>query len=220
MYWVAAVDVLSDVDSAVVCLGDSITDGFATTTDGHDRWHDIAFLRMLLGATGESRKAIVNEGINGNTVTVTSTQASPAAVQRLDRDVLARSGVSHVVFFEGSNDLARGLDTEQLIDGMTEIINRVHAARIKIIGATIIPRSDANWTAQMTTNRHQVNDWILHTASFDRVIDFDQVMKDPVNRDILNPILEFGDHIHPNAYGYLLMGQSVNLSVFQGNTPD
>jgi lysophospholipase L1-like esterase len=216
MYWVAAIDVLSDVDS-VVCLGDSITDGTATTTDGHDRWHDIAFLRMILGAAGDSRKAIVNEGIGGNRVTVTATQGSPAAVQRLDRDVLARSGVSNVVFFEGTNDLASGLVTgDQLIAGMTEIINRVHAAGLKIVGATIIPRSNATWTAQMTAYRHQVNDWILHTASFDRVIDFDQVMKDPVNPDIMNPILEFGDHIHPNPYGYFLMGQSINLSVLEG----
>lgn len=221
MYWVAAIDVLSDVDSAVVCFGDSITDGTATTTDGHDRWHDIAFLRMILGAVGDSRKAIVNEGIGGNRVTVTATQGSPAAVQRLDRDVLARSGVSHVLFFEGTNDLASGLvNADQLIAGMTEVIDRVHAKGIKIIGATIIPRSNATWTPQMTQYRHQVNDWILHTANFDRVVDFDQVMRDSINPDIMNPLLDFGDHIHPNPYGYFLMGQSINLSVFEGNTPD
>ena len=52
MYWVSAIDVFSDVEGAIVFLGDSITDGTATTTDGHDRWHDIAFLRLLLGPDG------------------------------------------------------------------------------------------------------------------------------------------------------------------------
>jgi len=123
MYWLSAIDVFSDVEGAVVFLGDSITDGTATTTDGHDRWHDVAFLRLLLGSNSDPNKAFVNEGIGGNRVTVTATQGSPAAVQRLDRDVLPRSGISHVVFFEGTNDLASGLvNADQLIAGMTEII--------------------------------------------------------------------------------------------------
>jgi len=58
------------------------------------------------------------------------------------------------------------------------------------------------------------------SAHFDRVLDFDEVMKDPTNPDIMNPILEFGDHIHPSPFGYLKMGQSINLSVFQGAEPD
>jgi hypothetical protein len=86
---------------------------------------------------------------------------------------------------------------------------------LKIIGATIIPRSSAAWTPQMTAYRHQVNDWILHHADFDAVIDFDKVMRDPTNPDIMNPILEFGDHTHPNPFGYFLMGRSVDLKVLQ-----
>jgi lysophospholipase L1-like esterase len=222
MYWLSAIDVLSEVEGAVVFLGDSITDGTATTTDGHDRWHDIAFLRLLLGSNGGPTKPFVNEGIGGNRVTVTVPPGgSPAAVERLDRDVLSRSGISHVIFFEGTNDLASGLvDADHLIAGMTEIIQRVKAQNLKIVGATIIPRSNATWTPQMTAYRHQVNDWIRHGAHFDRVLDFDEVMKDSTNPDIMNPILEFGDHIHPNPFGYLQIGQSINLSVFQGSGPN
>jgi hypothetical protein len=103
MYWVAAIDVFSEAEGAVVFLGDSITDGTGSTTDAHDRWHEVAYLRALLGSKGAPNRAFVNEGIGGNRVTVTANQGSPAAVQRLDRDVLARSGISHVVFFEGTN---------------------------------------------------------------------------------------------------------------------
>ena len=65
----------------------------------------------------------------------------------------------------------------------------------------------------MTAYRHQVNDWILHRARFDGVIDFDKVMRDATNPDIMAPRLEFGDHIHPNPFGYLQMGQSINMSL-------
>jgi hypothetical protein len=100
---------------------------------------------------------------------------------------------------------------------MTEVINRVHAAHVKIVGATIIPRSSTGWTAQMTAYRHQVNDWIQHRANFDGGIDFDAVMRDSANPDIMNPRLEFGDHTHPNPFGYLLMGQSIPMSLIERN---
>jgi len=214
MMLVAAVDVFSDADGAIVFLGDSITDGTGTTTDGHDRWHDVAFVRTLLGSSGPPNRSFVNEGIGGNRVTVTATQGSPAAVERLDRDVLARSGISHVVFFEGTNDINSDLVTgDQLIAGMQEIIQRVKARHLKIIGATIIPRSSATWTPLKTQYRHQVNDWIRTQARFDGVYDFDKVMLDPSSPDRMAPHLELGDGTHPNPYGYLLIGRSMNLAL-------
>jgi lysophospholipase L1-like esterase len=216
-WWLAAIDVLSSsADGTIVFFGDSITDGTGTTTDGHDRWHDIVALRMMLDPKGKLVLGTVNEGIGGNRVTVTPTQGSPAAVQRLDRDVLARSGATHVVFFEGTNDLASGLvNADQLIAGMQEIIDRVHAAGLPITGVTIIPRHNAAWTPQMTEYRNVVNDWIRHRANFDGVIDFDKVVRSDADPDLMNPILDLADHIHPNPFGYFVMGQAVDLKLFQ-----
>ena len=50
-------------------------------------------------------------------------------------------------------------------------------------------------------------------AGMQNIID---VMKDATNPDIMSPILEFGDHIHPNPFGYLRIGQAVDLSALQG----
>jgi lysophospholipase L1-like esterase len=213
MWWVAAVDVLAeDGASAIVCLGDSITDGTGSTIDGYDRWHDFLALRLLMD--GKYPRATVNEGIGGNRINPGG--ASPAAVERLDRDVLSRAGVSHVIFFEGTNDIAGGGATSaQVIAGSQEIIDRVHAAGLKIIGVTMIPRHSATWTPQMTQYRHEVNDWIRNHAKFDAVIDFDEVVRDPDNPDLMNPILDLGDHVHPNPYGYLVMGRSIDLKLFE-----
>jgi lysophospholipase L1-like esterase len=215
MWWLAAIDVLSPAaDGSIVFFGDSITDGTATTTDGHDRWHDIIALRLLLDSKAKASFGVVNEGIGGNRVTNINPGSSPAAVDRLDRDVLARTGASHVVFFEGTNDIAAGVTADQLIAGMQNVIDRVHAAGLPIIGATIIPRHNATWTAQMTEYRHIVNDWIRRKANFEALIDFDQVMRSAEDPDLMNPLLDFGDHIHPNPYGYFLMGQAVELKLF------
>jgi lysophospholipase L1-like esterase len=221
-WWLAAIDVLSSsADGSVAFLGDSITDGTGTTTDGHDRWHDIIALRSILPGKPNPEVGLVNEGIGGNRITDIVPGGSPAAVDRLDRDVLARSGLSHVVFFEGTNDIAAGVTADQVIEGMKNIITRVHAAGVPIYGVTIIPRHNAAWTPQMTEYRHVVNDFIRHQADFDAVIDFDAVMRDPAKPDLMNPILDLGDHIHPNVFGYLRMGQAVPLQLFerQGHRP-
>ena len=49
------------------------------------------------------------------------------------------------------------------------------------------------------------------------MIDFDAVVRDPTNPDLINPIYDLGDHIHPNPLGYLVMGQSIDLSLFSNH---
>jgi lysophospholipase L1-like esterase len=60
-----------------------------------------------------------------------------------------------------------------------------------------------------------VNQWIRTTAAFDAIIDFDKVVQDPNNRDLLLPAFNCGDGIHPSPRGYYEMGRSVRLGLFQ-----
>ncbi len=108
MPWLKAIDArVTAPTTAIVAFGDSITDGTCTTLDGHDRWEDIVAQRLALQDT--VRHSVVNEGIGGNTVTrnVTPPPDSTPGTERLDRDVLAHAGVSHVVVFMGTNDIRR-----------------------------------------------------------------------------------------------------------------
>jgi len=43
------------------------------------------------------------------------------------------------------------------------------------------------------------------------------VMRSAEDPDLMNPALDFGDHIHPNPFGYFLMGQAVELKLFEKN---
>ncbi len=215
MYFVAAVDVLSSTASgSIICFGDSITDGTGSTLDGYDRWHDILGLRLLIDSKAKKRFGVVNEGIGGNRI-IHPPAASPLAVDRLDRDVLSRSGADTVIFFEGTNDVAGGATAEEVIGGAQQIIDRVKAAGLQIIGVTMIPRHNAAWTAFMTEQRHIINDWIRNQAKFDAIIDFDAIVRDPNNPDLINPILDLGDHIHPNPLGYLIIGSTIDMSLFK-----
>src|SRR5437879_1668041 len=66
-YFLDAVDMMADADtSVIVALGDSITDGTASTLNGDDRWPNV-LARRLHAVYGNS-VAVVNAGIGGNQV--------------------------------------------------------------------------------------------------------------------------------------------------------
>lgn len=231
VYWVGAVDVLSPVPGTVVTLGDSITDGrcSATTNGGllgggvvvpdlYQRWTDILADR-LAALPPDQRKAVANAGIAGNRVVAGGN--GPPALERLDRDVLALSGVSHVIFFEGTNDISGGASAATVIAGMQQVIDRVRARKIKIVGVTAIPRGQAGsagFTAVQEQIRLEVNNWIRTPGRFDGVLDFDAVMagggKSPTGAEIIKP--EYNcDNVHPNTAGYAALGNSINLDLFK-----
>jgi len=224
MYWLKEIDVRPAARaSAIVAFGDSITDGTCTTLDAHDRWEDLVAQRLALQTP--VRFAIVNEGIGGNTVT-NAADYQPAVnsapgVERLERDVLSHPGVSHVVVFMGTNDIRRGASANLVISGLKDIIARVKAKNIKVIGVTIIPRhasvpgvADTGWNDAKSNIRHQVNDWIRKDAGFDAVLDFDRVVASKANPDLMEQSYNCGDGVHPAPIGYFQMGKSVDLNVF------
>ena len=117
MFWLKSIDVQSATSpGAIVAFGDSITDGTCATVDAHDRWEDWLSVRLQLAAASRGGsapyKAVVNEGIGGNTLTREGLQPppdSPPALERFERDVLSHHGVTDVVEFIGTNDIRRAL---------------------------------------------------------------------------------------------------------------
>lgn len=230
MWWLKAIDVSSSSSTgAIVAFGDSITDGTCSTVDAHDRWEDLLAVRLALDAANrenpDAHQAVINEGIGGNTVTGANLQPppdSPPGVDRLERDVLSHHGVTHVVFFMGTNDIRREAPAAQVIAGMEDIAARVKARGLKIIGSTIIPRhnrppaeNNTGWNATKTRIRNEVNHWIRTRAPFDAIIDFDKVVQDPTNADLIYSPFNCGDGIHPSPRGYYEMGRSVQLDLFR-----
>ena len=224
MFWLKSIDVLTSMSTGtIVAFGDSITDGSCATDDGHDRWQDWVAVRLQLDAPNGTHKAVVNEGIGGNTIT---TEVSPApsstpGTERLERDVLNHSGATHVVLFMGTNDIRREATAAQVIAGPQEIIDRVHAKGVKMIGVTIIPRHDraptennTGWTPAKTATRNEVNEWIRNDAPFDGVLDFDVMVRDSVDPNLIESNFNC-DGIHPNPRGYYEMGSNVNLDLFK-----
>src|ERR1700723_2824096 len=95
--------------------------------------------RRLHNAYG-NRVSIVNEAIGGNRVVnpaVVNATSGPAAGDRLDRDVLGLSGLTHVIWLEGINDLCGSHPTDAVIAGYKDVVGRLHAKNIKVYAGTL-----------------------------------------------------------------------------------
>lgn len=207
----------------VVTLGDSLTDGLRGEPDvlhGYPEQLAIRFAKLPRG----KQRAVVNAGIGGNRVLENGWGQS--ALARLDRDVLRLGGVSHVVLFEGINDIGMiGLSVfgppstttpETLIAGYRQIVARAHARGIKVIGATLMPFQGAGYyNPQKEQIRERVNAWIRGTRDFDGVIDFEAAVRDPANPLKLRKEYDSGDHLHPNDAGARAMGDAIDLRLFR-----
>jgi lysophospholipase L1-like esterase len=226
-YQISGIDVQAAPGAAaIVALGDSITDGHGATTNGNDRWPDVLAAR-LQQSPGTKNLGVSNQGIGGNHLLTDG--LGPNVLARLDRDVLAVSGVRWVVLFEGVNDLGamarKGESSaaehaalvDRVIAAYGQILARAHAHGLRVYGATIAPWVGSDYyrpDAQSELDRQAVNKWIREKGHFDAAIDFDASVRDPLHPERLLPAYDSGDHLHPSPAGYKAMGEAIPLNLF------
>lgn len=224
-YLVGEIDVRADpAASAVVVIGDSITDGRGSTTDQNDRWtNDLA--RRLAANPRTAHVSVLNQGIGGGRLLRHG--LGPSALSRYDRDVLTPAGVTTVIVFEGVNDLGTavgarkkgeaGASARDVIMAYQQMIVRAHLKGLRIYGATITPFEGFRMynDDKSESERTEVNRWIRTSGEFDAVIDFDAMTRDPQSPSRLAAAVDSGDHLHPSAAGYHLMADGIDLTLFE-----
>jgi lysophospholipase L1-like esterase len=207
-------------NAVVVTLGDSITEGAASTNNAFRGWPDRLAERLV---AAKSKYAVVNTGIGGNRLLRTG--SGPNALARLDRDVFSVSGVKAIILLEGINDIGRGftplgpqepVTLEALIAADKQIIARAHAHGIRVIGALLTPYQGAGYAAPGGEQvRTGLNNWIKTSGAFDGVVDFATATGDPANPLTFRSDYNLRDKLHPNDAGYEAMGNAIDLGLFQ-----
>lgn len=170
---------------------------------------------------------MLNQAAGGNRILADG--LGPNVLARIDRDVLSHSGVKYALIFEGVNDIGTAPATaeaqqavgDRLLWAYAQIATRVRAHQLPLFGATITPFSaPSNVTIQPYSDplreatRQRVNAWIRMSGTFDAVVDFDEMLRDPSVPSQLNPKYDSGDYLHPNPAGYQALADGFPLSLF------
>ena len=223
-YFLTGVDVYAPCMSAVVALGDSITDGNHSTLNANRRFPDD--LAVRLEQDEATRKAgvlgVVNAGISGNRVLFDGD--GPNAMARLQWDVLDRSGVRFLILFEGINDIEAASRNHQPYDdlvhrleqGLAQIAAQAHDRGIKVFVTTQMTdcrNFQCAWP-EGEKARSALNEWIRKAKVFDGLIDFDRMTRDPQHPTQLLEQYNSGDFVHPNDAGYKAMADGIDLRLF------
>lgn len=218
-YIINAIEVYSKTGQSIVVLGNSITDGRGTTTNGQNRWTDV--LAHSLGSMkGTEHISVLNMGLGGNCV-IRGGLGAPAS-QRYKRDLFGQGGVKYIILFEGINDLGgsrNGEQTaEQIINIFTQIAKEAKEQGIKVFGATVAPfkGNRGYFNADREHGRQVLNNWIKTTDLFDGYIDIAAAVcsaNDPEQMD--TKYLFENDFLHYNADGYQVMGKYAAEQIYQ-----
>jgi lysophospholipase L1-like esterase len=213
-YILSGIDLwLNNSYACVVTLGDSITDGRGSTTNGNNRWPD-DLANRLHADPSTAKVGVLNQGIGGNAVV--SGGLGPTAMARFDHDVLEQSGVRWVIILEGVNDIGGNQSAANLIAAYQQFIDKAHAHNILAYGVPILPFKGSQYdTAAHQAVRDTVNDWIRTSGKFDAVIDLDAAVRDPANPNKLLAAYDSGDHLHLSVAGYQKMADSIDVNLFE-----
>jgi lysophospholipase L1-like esterase len=222
--------------SAIVALGDSITNGANTQANLNHRWPDLLAQRLRAARLDHG---VLNLGVSGNRLlhdpnppAGSDAEAYAAffgqsALRRFDRDVLAQPGARYLIVLLGINDLGHPgttapasevVSAADLIAGHRQLIARARQAGLRPFGGTLLPFKDDTlgfYSAENERKRSALNRWIRTSGEYDGVADFDVAMQDPADPLRLNPAYDSGDHLHPNDAGMVVMASAVPMRWFR-----
>jgi lysophospholipase L1-like esterase len=224
--WLTGVDVRGSssrqVPRVIVAFGDSITDGFASTPDANHRYPNFLSARAT-AADAPAAFSVVNAGISGNRVL--HDVVGPAGVGRYTRDVLGQTGVSDVIILLGINDIGfsgfapdQEVSAEMITLALEAMVAAANASDVRVFLATLLPFEGTMapyYSEAGEAKRQAVNDWIRSAGGVAGVIDFDALMRDPVDPLAMKAEFDSGDHLHPNDAGYAAMADSIDLAGFE-----
>ncbi|HVW07643.1 MAG TPA: SGNH/GDSL hydrolase family protein [Bryobacteraceae bacterium] len=219
-YYLAGLDVAAPANAGtVVTFGDSITDGDQSSGNTNSEWPAVLAARLQANKA-TAHIAVVNAGISGNRIL----GDNGGGMARFFHDALNEPGVKWITLLEGINDITAGarqtgpnaFSEADLIAAYRQVIAMAHEAGVKVIGCTLTPFGGSSaYSDRGEEIREAANKFIRSSGEFDAVIDFEAAVRDPDDPKRYRKEADSPDLLHPGDAGYKIMGDSINLKLFQ-----
>lgn len=204
-----SVPTATNFTSRLIFVGDSITDGIASTNNKN------LLAQLTLNGTPE----FFNQGSSGQ----------PLSDEYADRSTWINplftsaygAGKAIVVIAGGTNDLGAGTSASTLYATLTSFISALHTTGFKVAVATILPRADASWTGAMETQRTTYNSSVVgNAAGADLIIDVANTSTTMGALTAPNDttLYSAADHLHPTTLGYSHLANDANQYSAKLNT--
>ncbi len=212
-YFITELDTMASKESgAIVCLGDSLTDGASVETNAFARYTD-ELARLLQKDEKLNNLSVVNMGIGATALYTYGGEI--AGTNRANRDVLKIPAVKYCVLFMGVNDIGASKTdiSDNIIREYKSITERCHKQGIKVIGVTITPFKGNGYYSELHESiRKKVNEFVLSEDSgFDDCIDMCKVVASENDPDKMSSsyVSVWNDYLHFNHSGYKKVGETV-----------
>jgi len=170
----------------IVCLGDSLTEGYSLAPE--QAWPDL--LQAALRRDGWPRAEVINAGVSGST--------SASAVSRLKWQLRSKPDV--LVLALGANDGLRGIAPEETRKNLAAAIDLAQSSGIVVLlaGMKMPPNYGPEYTKSFEAT--------FSALAADKKVGLIPFLLEGVAAD---PALNLPDGIHPNAEGYVIIAQTV-----------
>ena len=189
--WVLATLLLAlatgaSAEPVILCLGDSLTEGFGIAPEQSYP----QLLERRLREQGHPRARVINAGISGST--------TASAVSRLRWQLRSRPDV--MVLALGGNDGLRGLDLAQTGKNLSDAIALARAENVVVVlaGMRLPPNYGADYTERFEA--------LFPALARQHGVALIPFLLEGVAAD---PELNLPDGIHPNAKGYEIVVENV-----------
>lgn len=214
---VQAIEVLCDEEPEIVAvLGDSIAHWGKWTGPVIEQLYKqkvgkIAFFEMAINGS---------RLLNGSPKQLRNSWGY-CADWRVKHDIFCTSGVTTCIFALGLNDLCieeaeddHLLTLETYQEKVGKLCNWFRQKGIKIIGLTICPRViDEIYTSERNELRKLINNWIMESGVFDKIVDVASVVKNGTD-NALYPQYAWEDQCHINEYGGVQIAKKIMEELF------
>lgn len=186
------------VSDRVVCLGDSITDGYT-------------YPQILIQALREAGKpvpVIICSGIGGNT--------APEMAVRLDKTVLVFKP-QWVTFSAGANDALRKVTPTQYEQALRQIVDKTQAQGVRMLLLTpcVLLKRDGQTPHEKEAYGKQVQARLDDYERIIRTVAAEKGCMVAENRAVMEAAVKAGrtilapDNVHPNYEGQALIARSI-----------